>query len=198
MKNSNLIEDLKRREATDRSKARANYRHLVEACAEGRAPNATEAAEILSNAGHNAEEFSRHVELARAVNAQRERVASIRGNGPGLRTQLTVAVEARQQFEAEKARALAEFERLEREASERVSSLRRKIDHESRAASELARLEGDLAKQLGEPVSEPSPVPEARASFTHTPAPEGAPDHRTHQPILGRDGKVRWEPIPGM
>lgn len=192
-----IIDQLKNREASDRSQARTNYRKLVEAVAEGRAPNATEAAEILSNAGHSADEFARHVELARTVNAQRERVASIRGSGPGLRAQHTEAVEARRQFEAEKARALAEFERREKDVNEQVSSLRRKIDHEFRAASELARLEGDLAKQLGEAVSEPSAVPEPKASFSHTPAPEGAPDHRTHQPILGRDG-IRWEPIPGL
>ncbi len=195
----NIIEDLKRREASDRTKARTNYRKLVEAVAEGRAPNATEAAEILSNAGHSADEFAQHVELARTVNAQRARVADLRGSGPGLRTQLAEAVEARQQFEAEKARVLADLERREKETHERVSHQRRTIDRESRAASELARLEGDLAKQLGEPpVSEPAAVPEPKASFMHKPAPEGAPDSRTHTPILGADGKVRWEPIPGM
>lgn len=193
-----IIDQLKNREASDRSKARINYRKLVEAVAEGRAPNASEAAEILSAAGHKADEFARHVELARSVNSQRERVASYRGTGPDLRTQLVSAVEAREAFGGEKARVLADLEHREREASERVSSLRRKIDSEARAANELARLEDDLAKQLGEPFSEPSAVPEPKASFTHTPAPEGAPDHRTHQPVLGADGKVRWEPIPGM
>lgn len=196
MKNSNIIEDLKRREASDRAQARESYRKLVEAVVEGRSPNASEAAEILSNAAHNAEEFARHVELARTVNAQRERVASIRGNGPGLRAQLAEAVEARTVFDAEKHRTHSELERRERSVNERVSSLRRKIDHESRAASELSSLEAEMAKQLGEAVSEPSAVPEPRASFSHTPAPEGAPDHRTHQPILGKDG-IRWEPLPG-
>ncbi len=194
MKNNNLIESLKRREATEHSQARTNYRKLVEAVAEGRAPNAKEAAEILSNAGHSAGELEHHAEMARSVNAQRERVAGLRGSGPGLRAQLSEAVEAMQRVEIEKTRALAEFGRRVREANERVSHLRRTLDRESRAASELAELERELAKQLGEAVSEPKAAPEPKASFSHTP---GREDLQDKQPVLGPDGKVRWEPIPG-